>query len=213
MAASEDVDIELLNKAWKIPTGGAHAKPYYSIDVDGHHFSGERSWDARWSFIQDAMDYRNARVLELGCNVGLASTYLLKYKEAASATGVDRLDYLLAQNDMPRLMEAAKLIHQAFGVHVNLVQTDINSSDYEDLLGNDYDVVFCMSFLKWVQDKERLLDYLSTFRNVIFEGHESDEVEIERFAQRGFRHVILGKTQVGVSYPSDATRTVIYFYK
>ena len=39
--------------------------------------------------------------------------------------------------------------------------------NYETKIGYDYDVVFCMSLLHWVQDKERLLRYLSHFDQVL----------------------------------------------
>lgn len=211
--SSEAVDFSLLEKAWQIPTGGAHAKPYYSIELDGHSFPGERSWDARWALMKDAASFKNKRILELGCNVGLASVYLLKYRGAESSVGLDRPDPLLAKEDMPRMIEAAQLIQKAFKVSFPIVQTDVNNSSYEEILGYDYDVVICMSFLKWVQDKERLLHYLAHFDHIIYEGHDPDETEISRFQNYGFEYRILGSTQVGVSYPADATRTMIYFFK
>ncbi len=209
----EDIDLDLLAAGWKIPTGGSNGQSYNAVTIQGVRFPGERAWDDRWELIKDAMDYRGKRVLELGSNVALASTYLLKYREVAECIGVDRPDDLLAMSGMPRLMEAAKMLHRAFNVNPKIVQMDINNTDYEKFLGFNYDVAFCMSFLKWVDDKERLLDYLSNFKHIIFEGHEADSIEIERFQQRGFDYRILGKTQVGVSYPKDAFRTLIYFFK
>ena len=209
----EGIDLELLSKAWEIPTGGSNGQPYNHIVVEGISFPGERAWDERWTLIKDAMDYRGKRILELGCNVALASTYLLKYQNALECAGVDRPNELLAVHGMPRLIEAAKLIHRAFHVNLEILQMDINNTEYEELLGFDYDVAVCMSFLKWVDDKERLLDYLSHFHHIIYEGHEADSIEIERFQRRGFEYRILGATQVGVSYPKNAFRTLIYFFK
>lgn len=212
-AENPSVDIELLQEAWKIPTGGSRAKPYYRITVDGITFPGERSWEDRWALIKDITDYRGSKILELGCNVSLASTYLLKYRDARSAVGVDRPDDLLAQNDMPQMIKAARLIQKAFGVSVDLVQMDMNQTRYEEILGQDFDVAFAMSILKWIDDKERFLDYLANFKKVIYEGHDSDEIEIERFVKRGYQYTVLGKTHVGVSYPLEQTRTLIYFFK
>lgn len=60
--------------------------------------------------------------------------------------------------------------------------------------------------IAWVQDKERLLHYLSHFSEVLYEGHDSPEMEIARFEKLGFsRHTILGTT--------DARRFLIHFSK
>lgn len=210
----ENVDVQLLAEAWTIPTGGSNNQPYYSLNVNGLFFYGERSWEDRWNFIKDQINCKNKRILELGCNVGIASVYLLKYGQALCCTGVDRPNDVLALHGMPRLMEASKLLQRAFHVHVDLVQLDFNKDDYEELIGQKYDFVVCMSLLKWVEDKERFLNYLALFDEVLFEGHESDSVEIERFKRHGFDHYqILGSTHVGVSYPQDSKRTLIYFWK
>lgn len=208
-----DINIELLQQAWKIPTGGSQGMPYYSLEINGVHLQGERPWEVRWDLVKDILDYKEKKILELGCNVGLTSTCLLKYRGALASTGLDRTYETLAAFGTPRLMEASALVQEAFGVFVDIIQADINNSDYEEILGYDYDVVFCMSFLKWVDDKHRLLDYLANFSHVIFEGHDPDPVEIARFEQRGFQYIILGSTQIGASYPADATRTLIYFFK
>ena len=51
------------------------------------------------------------------------------------------------------------------------------------------------------------------FKNILYEGHDSDEVEINRFQKLGFFSKILGKTQTGLSYSPDNTRTLILFTK
>lgn len=211
--SSEEVDLKLLAQAWTIPTGGSNGKSYNQITLNGIDFPGERNWNERWALIQGATNYQNKKILELGCNVALASTYLLKYRNAGLCTAIDRPDDLLALHGMPYLIQAADMIHQAFHVSPHILQIDMNHADYEKELGYDYDILFCMSFLKWVDDKDRLLEYLSHFREIIFEGHEEDAIEIQRFQNKGFQYRILGKTQVGVSYPSNAFRTLIYFYK
>ncbi len=53
------------------------------------------------------------------------------------------------------------------------------------------DIVFALSVLNWVKDKERLLKFLGRYREVIFEGHDSVAVETERFKQVGFGHITL----------------------
>lgn len=211
--AIDDIDIGLLQEAWTISGGGSNGRPYYSLDIDGVHLEGERPWEERWKFIQGAMDYQGKRILELGCNITLTSIYLIKYCNAYEAVGVDRPYKELAEFGTPMLIESAKMTQLAFGINVPILQTDINNSPYEKLIGYNYDVVICMSFLKWVYDKERLLDYLSQFNHIIFEGHEADQIEITRFQNYGFQYRVLGKTQIGASYSADAYRTLIYFFK
>src|SRR5689334_22546103 len=94
-ASSKEVDLKLLAQAWTIPTGGSNAQSYNHIAINGIDFPGERNWDERWALIQDATNYQDKKILELGCNVALASTYLLKYRNAALCIGVDRPDDLL----------------------------------------------------------------------------------------------------------------------
>lgn len=208
------IDLSLVEQASHISTGGSGGKPYYSLDIQGVHFEGERNWSLRWNLFKDILNFENKKILELGCNTALSSTYLLKYRQALACTGVDLPDDQLTFKGIPRLMEAANLLHHAFRVKVKMLQLNLDEDEYERTLGYDYDVVICMSLLNWVHDKERLLDYLSKFTHVIFEGHEADEIEIARFQQIGFSNYrILGKTQIGKSYPANATRTLIYFHK
>ena len=77
----------------------------------------------------------------------------------------------------------------------------------------DFDIVVAMSIYKWVDDKERFLQYLSQFRSILYEGHDPDDIEIERFAKYGFSHKVVGKTQTGISYSNDNTRTLMVFSK
>ena len=80
------------------------------------------------------------------------------------------------------------------------------NTNYEEKIGYDYDIVFCMSLIHWVKDKNRLMRYLSNFNHVIFEGHESNSVEIAQFKKYGFdKYAILGN--------ADKERTIILFSK
>lgn len=207
-----DVNIPLLNKALSIPTSGG-SLAYYSLNVNGQKTKGERSWQERWNIIKKAINYENKKILDLGCNTGLCGVYLLKFAKAHSVVGVDRPDNDLSTNGIPRLIESANLLQKAFNVSFKIIQTDLNTQNYEEIIGTNYDIVFCMSILKWVNNKERFLKYLSNFKNIIFEGHESDEIEIKRFKRLGYNYKILGTTQVGLSYSTDSIRTLIHFYK
>ncbi len=213
MINNEIVNLAKLKEAWKIPCGGGGGKPYYSIEILGERLDGERKWELRWDLFKDHIDYSDMKILELGCNVALMSTYLLKHRNAHKALGIELPNDILNTNGNPRMMEAAKLISEGFGVHVPITQINLNESNYEEIIGTKFDIVLCMSLLKWINDKERMLDYLAKFSRILYEGHDSDEEEIARFSKRGFKHKILGKTQIGASYQQEETRTIIYFHK
>jgi 2-polyprenyl-3-methyl-5-hydroxy-6-metoxy-1,4-benzoquinol methylase len=158
--------------------------------------------------IKDILDYSGKNVLELGCCMGLVATSLKKYRGVNRAIGVDGTDFFLKKQGSPHRIQAAQWFAQAFEANVQFIQTDLDSDPhYETKIGYDYDVVFCMSLLHWVQDKERLLHYLSHFNHVIFEGHDAPSVEIERFKRHGFDH----HTIIGIADLQG--KTIIHFYK
>ena len=74
------------------------------------------------------------------------------------------------------------------------------------LLESNAEIVFALNVLNWVQDKDRLLDFLANFSVVVFEGHDSFDIEKERFASRGFSDIQL----VSVS---ERNRPLIVFKK
>ncbi len=205
-------DRNLLQEAWKIGTGGSGGKPYYAFDIDDLKFDGERNWNDRWDLMRH-LPLGGKAVLELGCNVGLFSIHALEECAAKSADGVDLPDDALTVNGNPLMAKAARMVNAALGSRVVYHQVNLNTQPYEEILGTDYDVVFCMSFFKWIDDKDRFLRYLSHFDEIVYEGHESDEVESSRFGLHGFGSQILGKTQIGKSYDLDACRTLIHFQK
>ena len=53
------------------------------------------------------------------------------------------------------------------------------------------DVVFALSVLNWLDDKQRFVNFLSRFDEVIYEGHDPEEVEIERFRRVGFEQIVV----------------------
>lgn len=187
-------NIYLIEKAWSVNTGGPSCPRYYSMTINGKFYNGNRLWDLRWNIIKDATDYINKNILELGCNMGLVTTFLKKYRKANVAVGVEGPDAFLARQGSPHRVKAAKWFAQAFEVDVGFVQVDLNGEpNYEGKIGYDYDVVFCLSLMNWIKDKERLLRYLSKFNEVIYEGHDSLQVELNRFKRYGFNNYrILG---------------------
>lgn len=207
------VDHDILAQAFNCNTSG-NGLCYYGLDIAGKSYKGERKWEDRWNVIKDAMDYNNKSVIEIGCNMGIVLTYLKKFRNIGKALGVDEPDEMLIATNKKDTIKAAKLLDAGFQVpDIKYLQIDLNAVNYEEILGTDFDIAVAMSIYKWIDDKDRFMKYLSNFKNVLYEGHDSDEVEIARFAEQGFTAKILGKTQTGVSYASDHTRTLILFSK
>lgn len=207
-------DPVLIDKIFNMNTTGSGLN-YYSATINGKFRKGERYWNARWDLIKNSMDFNGKNFLEIACNMAILTTFLKKFKNINKAVGVDQPDELLRISGKPTTMQACKLLDVAYGVEnmIKYFQVDLNKENYEDILGYDFDVVSALSIYKWMHDKERFLQYLCKFDNIIFEGHESDEQEIAKFSKHGYKAKVLGKTQIGVSYTDDATRTMILFYK
>jgi 2-polyprenyl-3-methyl-5-hydroxy-6-metoxy-1,4-benzoquinol methylase len=180
--------IETLEKAWDIAAKSNASYPgkyiaYYSLDVEGTKFSGERLWEDRWGYIgkvlKDACkgDFKGKKILELGCNLGLLSVWAAR--EGAICHGYEY------QAD---ILEGSKLVASAFGVsdRCSWSQTDFNSQADTDKIGDDYDLCTCLSVMNWVRDKNTLIDLLSRQKVVLYEGHDEDEIEMGRLRQAGF---------------------------
>jgi Phosphotransferase enzyme family len=192
LPASAGPAARTLHEAWRIAAAANASSPgraiaYYQLDFDGLHFPGERPWAARWRSLRRVSAYTDRRVLELGCNMALLSTFLLKEAGAAAALAVDR---------DPMILEAAAKVAQAFGVQPQLRRVDFDrDAAWEDQLeAFAPDVVVALSVLRWVQDKARFLAFLGRFDEVIFEGHDSSRTERARLRQAGFGAIDLVDT-------------------
>ncbi len=164
---------------------------YYSLSLEGYCFPGERPWIERWNMLRSATDYSGKRILELGCNMGLLSTFLLKDCDVKAAFGVD-VD--------AKILDAAKLISTAFNVKSDLKVIDFDDpGDWEmTLIDFKPDIVFALNVLNWVQDKQRLLAFLGRFQELIFEGHDSFAIESKRLSGMGFKHIdVVGISERG----------------
>jgi hypothetical protein len=180
---------QTLLKAWRIAQRSDANAPgdgiaYYEISDGKYMFPGERPWSDRWEVLRQTADFGNKRVLELGCNMGLLSTWLLKHSNAA---------YSMAVDHDAEIIDSARLVAEAMDVSIDFDVVDFDSDLpwEEKLLTSKADIVFALNILNWVQDKDRLLNFLANFDHVVFEGHDSFEVEKERFASRGFNSVEL----------------------
>lgn len=208
------INHEILKEAFACNTSG-NGRCYYEINIDNKVYEGERNWDERWKLIKDCIPFRNMKILEIGSNMGILSTYLKTFRETSKTVCVDEPDEMLLASNKRDTIKAAKLLDKAFGIEnqIDYIQIDLNKIEYEQILGEDFDFVAALSIFKWIDDKARFLDYLAKFKYVLYEGHDSDEEEIRRFIKRGFEYKILGKTQTGKSYAADDTRTLIIFTK
>lgn len=73
-----DPNLDMLANAWRLASRAHASAPgvdiaYYSIDIAGVNFPGERPWMLRWERIRKSVDFKGKRLLELGCNMGLLS--------------------------------------------------------------------------------------------------------------------------------------------
>jgi len=192
LPADAGAAVRALHEAWRIAADARASSPgraiaYYELEYDGLRFPGERPWSERWRVLRRATAYTDRRVLELGCNMALLSTFALKEAGAGGALAVD-CD--------PAILAAAAKVALAFGVAPEFRQVDFDRDPgWEDRLeAFAPDVVVALSVLHWVQDKARLLAFLGRFDEVLFEGHDSSRIERRRLRQAGFTEIDLVDT-------------------
>ncbi len=200
------IDIPLIEKAWSYSTGGMNFKPYYNVTINGKYYEGERNWNLRWTKFKNEICWEGLKVLDLGTCMGLVPAYLFKYCGIDSATAIDFNSVHL---------QATQIVKNAFRIptdKMRIIQIDLDNSEYENILGYDYDVVFCFSFLRWIKKKKRLLKYLSLFRHVFLEPHDSDGDVVTIFRDVGFNYYkLLGESRIGKSFPEK--RKLYHFCK
>lgn len=179
-----DPELKKMFKAWKIAQKSNASSPgfplaYYSIDFKSTHLPGERPWIERWNKFKNVTEYQGKTIIELGCNMGLLSTYLLKEKASQKCIGVD--------NDA-KILESAKLISEVYNVKPEFIKINFDSKDNWErkLFTYNADIIFALNVLNWLNDKQRFLSFLSHFPQVIFEGHDLPDVEKQRFTDIGF---------------------------
>ena len=194
-ALRNDASLETLARAWAIAARSNASAPgvdiaYYSVDVSGMNFPGERPWLHRWHQVRKGVDFSGKRFLELGCNMGLLSIHA-KLSGAESCLALDR---------DADILQAARLAAQAFGAVVEFNQADLNAMDQlEAQLGEPgarFDIVSALSVMYWVKDKARMWRFLSRFSELLYEGHESESEAVQLLRNAGFTNVKrLGTTE------------------
>lgn len=177
---------KMLYRAWQLAQQSDANAPgdrvaYYALRVGDLQLPGERPWAERWDVLRGKVDFADKRVLELGCNMGLLSTYLVRFEGAAAALGVD--------NDAT-ILRSAQLVADAFGVSVQWRRADLaDPADVDDLIAFRPDIVTCLNVWHWVDDTTHLARLLARAPELIFEGHESAAVETDRLRSFGFDRV------------------------
>lgn len=186
---NNDAKPELLAmlKAWKIAQESNASAPgvniaYYGFNFMEYHFAGERPWADRWNVLKSISDYSGKTIVELGCNMGLLSTHLLKEANAKKCIAVD---------GDKKILKSAEIISNVFQVRPEYFQIDFDSKeDWESkLMQYKPDIIFALNVLNWVKDKERFLAFLAKSPEVIFEGHDLPEIEKTRFLNLGFTNI------------------------
>jgi hypothetical protein len=201
------IDMQLIKQAWTMSTGGMDRKPYYSVNINGKYFEGERAWDLRWREFKEETNWNGLKILDLGTCMGMVPAYLFKYCNLHSATAVDFNSHHIAATD---------LVRRAFRIpeeRMRIINIDLDNSNYEVILGYEYDVIFCLSFLRWIKDKDRFLKYLSKFKDIILEAHDLDGDVVTTFKDIGFtQHKLLGESRIGRSFPESKKRAMYHFW-
>lgn len=200
-----------LSTAWQIAAASnanapGHREAYYSMTIGGVLLRGERPWALRWEAIRRAVDFRGKRVLELGCNLGLFSSFAL-LEGAESACGVD---------SDPSILEGARLAARALGVAPDFERVDLAKDAYWEERLEGRDVVVAMSVVHWLPNPDRVFSFLARHPMVIYEGHDDLATESRRLHEAGFsqvdvllesergRHVLLGRKRKPASFAAKA---------
>lgn len=180
-AGASDPNLQVMEEAWR---GSARWHTslgswlnYSSITVGGTHFPGQRPWLLRWNQISERLVFKGKRVLDLGCNLGLLSSF-------ASLAGAT--DCRAFEAD-PSLVHAARKIAQALGASVVFESVDIDCLHRDDERVQGVQVVVAMSIMEWVKDKDNLLALIGLADEALYEGHEPVQIEMDRLKRVGFR--------------------------
>jgi predicted Ser/Thr protein kinase len=184
-----DEVVEQLEKAWRVASPSDASSPGRNIAyyrwLFGHiELPGERDWFSRWDLIYSGIRgvLPGARVLDLGCNLGLVATHCMLHG-AKKVTGVDVYEDIL---------DAGRMLASAAGVEVDFVKGDLNSSDFVDwLLGQEYDVVLALSVTHWIESRDQADRILTAAPVLLFEGHSPASEEADHLRELGFAKVEL----------------------
>ncbi len=189
LPASASEELRGLHAAWRRAARAKASSPgraiaYHELEFEGVVLPGERPWAERWRQLRAITDYRGKRVLDLGCNLGLLSVFLLKEAGAAATLAVDR---------DPEILQAAAEIARAFRVQPEFCALDFDADPAWEagLAAFRPDIVFALSVSHWLRDRARFVAFLGRFDELIYEGHDSARTERRRLAAAGFSAIEL----------------------
>jgi SAM-dependent methyltransferase len=90
------------------------------------------------------------------------------------------------------------MVARALEADVSFQVTDFSTTPHWEEEAGGADLVFAMSVLHWVHDKERLLRFLSRQRELVYEGHDTLEYEQALLRRLGFTTIsIISETERG----------------
>jgi tRNA A-37 threonylcarbamoyl transferase component Bud32/SAM-dependent methyltransferase len=189
LTSEYDEVMEQLHRAWRIASRSDASSPgrnlaYYDWLFGHTELPGERDWFSRWDLIYTGLQgtLRGARVLDLGCNLGLVATHCM-------LCGAQRVTAVDVYED---ILDAARMVADAAGVEVDFVKGDLNSSDFvERLLGQEYDVILALSVTHWIKNRDQAARILAAAPILIFEGHSPASEEADNLRELGFAAVEL----------------------
>ena len=143
-----------LREIWK-----AEKHRYYSIEINGERFPGTRPWHIRWEKIKSSTNFAGKRVLDIGTSFGLCPLFISLFLSPQKMVAFD--------NEADAVYNADRL-KTLFHTNFDLYQINLDKDPYEKILGYNYDIVICMSVFNWIHQKQRLLNYLQHFKELIF---------------------------------------------
>ena len=159
------------------------------VPVAYHHWffgalelPGEREWIPRWQMIHAAIApiLPGARVIDMGCNMGILAVHLKLYG-AARMTGVELHDDMVG---------VARDFAKTAGVEVAFHQADLNRREcVEPLLAETYDLAIALSVVHWLEHREHVLELLRRTPHVLYEGHSPPSEELALMKSLGFTNV------------------------
>ncbi len=173
---------------------------YYAWNFGDLELRGERPWRQRWELIHPILKpfLTGARVLDLGCNMGMLSTHCALFG-AARVTSVDHEGPIVA---------AAKRLAAVAGVELDAHVGDLNKPEFvAELAAQPYDLAIALSVVYWLQNKDAVLKLLASTPRVLFEGHLPPDEEVKMLHGLGFRDVkIVGYSERlrGLYFASNA---------
>jgi len=115
---------------------------YQNINIDGVQTLRKRDTEQAWEIVETTfpMDYKNAKILDLGCNAGYYS--LMAAKRGASVVGIEFLDRAVKQAHFLKEFYENKW---SMNLDITYIQGDMSDIDYQSL--GKFDCVFAFAIL------------------------------------------------------------------